>query len=154
MKRSEMKNSRLTKRLINTILIACVFISGFQAMAQETDSIGKAGQVNKLFECTTNKPFPGASVIVIHHGKILLNKGYGLANIAQSEPNTQYTVFRLGSITKQFTAMAILQLYDKQMLQINDYVVLTPQIAGHNLKNKLGLIKFGNYGKNETKIYT
>ena len=117
-----MKNSRLTKRLINIILFACVIINGFQAMAQETDSIGKSGQVNKLFECTTNKPFPGASVIVIHHGKMLLNKGYGLANIEQSEPNTPLTVFRLGSITKQFTAMAILQLYDKQMLQIDDYV--------------------------------
>jgi CubicO group peptidase (beta-lactamase class C family) len=60
--------------------------------------------------------------MVIRHGKILLNKGYGLANIEQSEPNTPLTVFRLGSITKQFTSMAILQLYDKQMLQINDYV--------------------------------
>lgn len=117
-----MKNSRLTKRLTKTILYACVFISGFQAMAQETDSIGKSGQVNKLFECTTNKPFPGGSVIVIHNGKILLDKGYGFANIEQSEPNTPLTVFRLGSITKQFTSMAILQLYDKQMLQINDYV--------------------------------
>jgi CubicO group peptidase (beta-lactamase class C family) len=122
MKNSEVKNSRLTKRLINTIIYACVFISGIQAMAQQPDSIGKSGQVNKLFECTTDTPFPGASVIVIHHGKILLDKGYGLANIEKSEPNTPLTVFRLGSITKQFTAMAILQLYDKQMLQINDYV--------------------------------
>ena len=32
--------------------------------------------------------------------------------------------------------------------------VLTPQIAGHNLKNKLGLIKFGNYDNSKTKIYT
>lgn len=117
-----MNNSRLTKRLINTILFACVIINGFQAMAQETDSIGKSGQVNKLFEPTANKPFPGASVIVIHHGKILLNQGYGLANIEKNQPNTPLTVFRLGSITKQFTAMAILQLYDKQMLQIDDYV--------------------------------
>lgn len=117
-----MKNSRLTKRLINTILFACVIINGFQAMAQETDSIGKSGQVNKLFEPTANKPFPGASVIVIHHGKILLNQGYGLANIERNQPNTPLTVFRLGSITKQFTAMAILQLYDKQMLQIDDNV--------------------------------
>ena len=91
-------------------------------MAQETDSKGKSGQVNKLFEPTANKPFPGASVIIIHHGKILLNQGYGLANIEKNQPNTPLTVFRLGSITKQFTAMAILQLYDKQMLQIDDYV--------------------------------
>jgi CubicO group peptidase (beta-lactamase class C family) len=122
MKNSEMKNSRLTKRLINTILFVCAFISGFQAMARQTDSTGKSGQVNKLFESTTDKSFPGASVIVIHNGKILLNKGYGLANILQNEPITPLTVFRLGSITKPFTAMAILQLYDKQMLQINDYV--------------------------------
>ena len=32
--------------------------------------------------------------------------------------------------------------------------VLTPQIAGHNLKNKLGLIKFGNYDNNKEKIYS
>jgi CubicO group peptidase (beta-lactamase class C family) len=117
-----MKNDRSGKRIVYTIFCSCLFISGFQAMAQETDSISKSGQVNKLFECTINKGFPGASVIVIHHGKILLNKGYGLANVEKNEPNTPMTVFRLGSITKQFTAMAILQLYDKQMLQINDYV--------------------------------
>ena len=34
------------------------------------------------------------------------------------------------------------------------YGVLTPQIAGHNLKNKLGLFKFGNYVKIKQKIYT
>jgi CubicO group peptidase (beta-lactamase class C family) len=117
-----MKNDRSGKRIVYTIFCSCLFISGFQAMAQETDSISKSGQVNKLFECIINKGFPGASVIVIHHGKILLNKGYGLANVEKNEPNTPMTVFRLGSITKQFTAMAILQLYDKQMLQINDYV--------------------------------
>jgi CubicO group peptidase (beta-lactamase class C family) len=122
MKNLEMKNRRLTKRLINIALYAFLFISGVQAMAQETDSLAKSVQVNKLFECTINKPFPGASVIVIHHGKIILNKGYGFANIEHSKPNTPLTVFRLGSITKQFTAMAILQMYDKQMLQLNDYV--------------------------------
>jgi CubicO group peptidase (beta-lactamase class C family) len=117
-----MKNNSLIKRFVNTSLCAFVFMSGFQAMAQETDSINKSGQVNKLFECTVNAAVPGASVIIIHQGKILLNKGYGLANIQQNKPNTPGTVFRLGSITKQFTAMAILQLYDKQKLQITDYV--------------------------------
>jgi CubicO group peptidase (beta-lactamase class C family) len=122
MKNSEMKNIRLTKRLINTIIYTCVFISGIPSMAQQPDSTNKSGHVNKLFECTTDKPFPGASVIVIQHGKILLNKGYGLANIEKSEPNTPLTVYRLGSITKQFTAMAIMQLNDRQMLQINECV--------------------------------
>jgi CubicO group peptidase (beta-lactamase class C family) len=76
--------------------------------------------VNKLFECTAANPYPGASVIVIHHGKIVLNKGYGFANIRNSQHNNPMTVFRLGSITKQFTAMAIMQLYDKHKLQLDD----------------------------------
>jgi CubicO group peptidase (beta-lactamase class C family) len=96
-------------------------MSGIQALAQETDTVGKSAKVNKLFESTFNKPFPGASVIVIHHGKVILSKGYGFANIQKKEPNSPVTVFRLGSITKQFTSMAILQLYDKKMLQLDDY---------------------------------
>jgi CubicO group peptidase (beta-lactamase class C family) len=117
-----MKNYRFAKRSINSIACAFILMNGFQAITQDTHSITKTGQVNKLFESTTDKQFPGASVIVIHHGKILLNKGYGLANIEQSRPNTPVTVFRLGSITKQFTAIAILQLDDKQMLQLNDHI--------------------------------
>jgi hypothetical protein len=39
-------------------------------------------------------------------------------------------------------------------LVVVNLTVLTPQIAGHNLKNKLGLIKFGNYGNHKKKIYT
>ena len=41
-----------------------------------------------------------------------------------------------------------------KMMLLRQYHVLTPQIAGHNLKNKLGLIKFGNYVKIKQKIYT
>jgi CubicO group peptidase (beta-lactamase class C family) len=118
----DMKNIILYPRLIVTVLSAFIFMSLLGTVVQETDSVSRPEQVNKLFECTTNKAFPGASVIVIDHGKISLNEGYGLANIKQNKPNTPKTVFRLGSITKQFTAMAILQLYDKQMLEINDYV--------------------------------
>ena len=46
--------------------------------------------------------------------------------------------------------------YDLESLYrlYQDASVLTPQIAGHNLKNKLGLIKFGNYDNNKKKIYT
>jgi CubicO group peptidase (beta-lactamase class C family) len=117
-----MKKIRSNQRLIVTILWACIFLSGFQLMAQETDSIAKSTQVNKLFGCTINNALPGASVVVIQNGKIVLNKGYGLANIEQNKPNTPETVFRLGSVTKQFTAMAILRLYDKRILEINDYV--------------------------------
>lgn len=44
------------------------------------------------------------SVLVAHNQTILLNKGYGFANLEWSLPNTSTTKYRLGSLTKQFTA--------------------------------------------------
>ena len=65
--------------------------------------------------------FSGA-VLVARDGKPLLSKGYGLANRELDVPNTPLTKFRLGSITKQFTAMAILQLEEKGKLAVTDPV--------------------------------
>ena len=117
-----MKSNMLVKRLIHTLFFTFVSISSTQVMSQEINVKDKSEQVDKLFECMVNAAVPGASIIVINQGKILHKKGYGLANIEQNKPNTPETIFRIGSMTKQFTAMAILQLYDKGMLQINDYV--------------------------------
>jgi hypothetical protein len=62
----------------------------------------------------------------------------------------------LGQLIKSEDANVIL-LYSRRCLEviITDLCecVLTPQIVGHNLKNKLGLIKFGNYDNTSTKIY-
>lgn len=52
------------------------------------------------------------SVMVVRDGETLLNLGYGMADLAQEIPNTPQTRFRIGSLTKQFTAAAILQLQD------------------------------------------
>src|SRR2546423_14207777 len=58
-----------------------------------------------------NKPnAPGASVIVLQQGKILFAKGYGLADVEARVPCTTNTNFRLASVTKQFTAMAVVML--------------------------------------------
>ena len=50
------------------------------------------------------------SALVAHQGKVILKKGYGMANMEWDIPNTPETKHRLGSVTKQFTAMLILQL--------------------------------------------
>lgn len=115
-------SSILMKPLISTIFFAFAFAGSIQVIAQDIDLRDKQEQVDKLFECTVNGSAPGATVIVIQQGQILYKKGYGLADIEQNKPNTAETVFRLGSMTKSFTAMAILQLYDKGLLQIDDYV--------------------------------
>jgi len=62
------------------------------------------------------------SVLVAKDGNILLAKGYGLANAEHEIPNTPETKFRLGSITKQFTATAILILQDQGKLKVTDLI--------------------------------
>jgi CubicO group peptidase (beta-lactamase class C family) len=62
------------------------------------------------------------SVLVAHKGKIVLSEGYGMANYELGVPNAPKTKFRLGSVTKQFTAMAILQLEAKGKLKVTDTV--------------------------------
>ena len=60
------------------------------------------------------------SVLVSKGGVNQLNKGYGMANFEWGIPNGPSTKFRLGSITKQFTAMLILQLEQQGKLSVND----------------------------------
>jgi CubicO group peptidase (beta-lactamase class C family) len=62
------------------------------------------------------------TVLVSQHGKILLHKGYGFRNTADSSRNDTGTIFQLGSITKQFTAAVILKLEEEKKLSLQDKV--------------------------------
>lgn len=63
--------------------------------------------------------FTGA-ILVARDGKPILSKGYGLANVEHEVPNTPRTVFRIASLTKQFTAAAILMLQERGKLNVSD----------------------------------
>ncbi|MFL5347105.1 MAG: serine hydrolase [Hyalangium sp.] len=63
---------------------------------------------------------PGAAIIVIQDGRIVLKKGYGLANLASKKPIEPDTAFLLGSVTKQFTAMAVMMLAERGKLKYDD----------------------------------
>lgn len=60
------------------------------------------------------------SVLVARNGSVMLSKGYGSANLEWGIPNAPTTKFRLGSLTKQFTAAAILLLEERGKLSVND----------------------------------
>jgi len=70
---------------------------------------------------TTNQQFMG-SVLVARGVEVLLSKGYGSANLEWDVPNSPATKFRLGSITKQFTAASILLLQERGKLNVEDPV--------------------------------
>lgn len=63
---------------------------------------------------------PGAAAIVVKDGKVLLRKGYGIANLELGVPNSPEMVFELGSVTKQFTAASILLLQERGKLSVTD----------------------------------
>ena len=65
---------------------------------------------------------PGAVVIVVKDGKTLFRKAYGMANLELGVPLQPDMVFRLGSITKQFTAAAILLLAEEGKLNVQDRI--------------------------------
>src|SRR5690606_34983588 len=62
------------------------------------------------------------SVLVSKDGETLFERSYGYANLEWEIPNSRETKFRIGSITKQFTAAAILLLEERGMLKLDDKV--------------------------------
>src|SRR5215217_78191 len=67
------------------------------------------------------KRFMGA-VIVAKDGEVIFERGFGSANVEWNIPNSANTRFRIGSVTKQFTAAAILLLEERGKLALEDPV--------------------------------
>ena len=67
------------------------------------------------------EPFQGA-VLVARNGEVLLRKGVGMADQSASIANGPETKFRLGSLTKPFTAVAVLMLYEQGLLDIDEMI--------------------------------
>jgi CubicO group peptidase (beta-lactamase class C family) len=63
---------------------------------------------------------PGGSLAVAIHGRIVLSRGYGLADIEKQRPVQPTTLFRLGSLAKPLTAMAVLKLVEDGRLGLED----------------------------------
>jgi len=84
----------------------------------------EAVQKNIDFYCSAlaKKGYLNGSILVAYEGKVLFRKGYGMANFEHEVPNTPQTVFRIGSITKQFTAAAILLLQESNVIHVHDSV--------------------------------
>jgi CubicO group peptidase (beta-lactamase class C family) len=61
-------------------------------------------------------------VMLARDGKILFARGYGMANLEHDVPNAVNTKFRLGSVTKQFTAVGIMMLEERKKLSVHDSI--------------------------------
>ena len=97
----------------------------------------KAAKIDALVQqYVNNKQFNG-SVLVAEKGQVIFKKGYGMANMEWNIPNAPDTKFRLGSITKQFTAMLVMQLVEKGKLKleakVTDYLPDYPKATGDKI---------------------
>lgn len=104
-----------------------IFLISIQSCAQDTKLSLKKDiviekKIDSLFkQKMTNEKIPGAAIIIIKNNKIILKKGYGFSNIESNKRvHPDSTIFRIGSITKTFTATALMQMVDQGTIQIDD----------------------------------
>lgn len=95
---------------INYLLIFLCFIP-FYTMAQD---FSKIDEILKNYDGNN----PGAALAIIKNGKLLYTKSYGLSDLEANAKVTDQSNFRLASVSKQFTAAAILQLIQKNKLSL------------------------------------
>ena len=119
----------------------------------------KAAKFDALFQQYNRPDVPGASVIVIRNGKLLFKKAYGSAIPEERIPTTTSTNYRIASVTKQFTAMAIMILAERKRLSydnhLTDFFPDLPEYGKqitvrHLLNHTSGLIEYGEVIPNGT----
>src|SRR5215813_13965156 len=104
---------RLTRmRKISAIIVILLVLLNAQPLARAADSDAKtkALQVDKLFAAWNAPDSPGCAVAVMKDGHIEYEHGYGMADLSHDIKITPDTVFYVGSMSKQFTAAAVLML--------------------------------------------
>lgn len=102
-------------------LLLLVALSGAAHAVPAAAQADGAGLDRYLTAQAADHGFHG-SVLVTRGGKVLLRKGYGFANLELRVPNAPEAKFRIGSVTKQFTAMAIMILQEQGKLKVQDQI--------------------------------
>jgi CubicO group peptidase (beta-lactamase class C family) len=113
-------NSAKQLLLVLALIVLLGLSSSGMAQSVAVSERDLATAINEVLEQTYKPDEPGAAVIVVRDGRVIFRKGYGLANVELGVPIEPDMVFRLGSITKQFTAVAILMLAEQGKLSLDD----------------------------------
>ena len=102
----------LRRRIL--LLVFALFVTTVGAQTDPVDDFVAAQMVRYHV--------PGLSLVVVKQGAIVKSKGYGLANVALKTPATPQTVYKIGSVSKQFIATGIMLLVQTGQLAIDDPV--------------------------------
>ncbi|NQY30408.1 MAG: serine hydrolase [Flavobacteriaceae bacterium] len=116
----------MKKRILKislTILIALIVLGAFNACKPEPKTIGDLMESyeDPGMRIKIRSPFSG-SVLVAKKGEIIFEEAYGEEDREDKKPNTIDTKYGIGSVTKQFTAMLIMQLVEENKIKLQDTI--------------------------------
>ncbi len=112
------------------ILFICTLLSGIGYTQKNLEK-----KLDSLLEAKFKPNRPGAVAMIAKDGKIIYQKAYGSANLELDIPMSTYHVFKIGSITKQFTAVSILMLLEQGKLTLEDDITMyLPDYPTHGQK--------------------
>ena len=110
----------LVKIKNNTLLCAAAFVSAAWLMLFSTRNV-RADKIDDYVLAQMQKRhIPGLSLAILRNGRADKMRGYGLANVETNTPATEKTVYELASVTKPFTATAIMMLVEDGKLALDD----------------------------------
>ncbi len=112
-------------------------------------------KADSLFNANIGKNEPGAAVLISYNQKMIFGKGYGLRDLENKKSITINTNMRMASVSKQFTALSVLNLVDEGLLSLNDsiskfwnYPVFKNITVEHLINHTSGLADFEKYFDN------
>lgn len=107
-------------RSLSSLLIMPLFFTSSFGQVNQDKAIAKS--LDSLITSRFTNVSPGCVVLVMKKNDILYKKAFGTANIELNVPMKPEMVFRIGSITKQYTAVAILQLIEQGKVSLQDSI--------------------------------
>ena len=114
---------RRTRTIFPLLLLSLVWTLGTSGGLRAQDkalSGEKRAKIEKAVSAfMTASSVPGVSVAVVQHGQPIWSAGFGMSDLEDSAPATSSTLYRLASISKSITAVAILQLYERGKLDLD-----------------------------------
>ncbi len=137
-----------TPTYIRTIIITIVIslASIFNAVAKDAGDIS-AWMDNYIGQALINEPAAGVTILVGKGDDIVFTKAYGYSDLENKIPSKVETVYQIGSMTKQFTAVALLQLEEQGKLSLNDDITkYLPDYPTHGKKITIANILYHTSG--------
>ena len=105
-----------------TALLFVMLLLASSSAAQNASPKDLVSSVDEYLSGLSKQNRFSGSVLIARDGKVLFSRGYGMADYEDDVPNTPQTKFRLGSVTKQFTAMAVMMLQERGKLNVQDSI--------------------------------